>query len=95
MSWYTIASTIAIPFVVALLKKIKLPSKWAPLAAFAVAGILVGIGKVFGVEQNVNDIAQAIGKDVGTVQVTLNRMKGKKIYNMADHTWGLAAPRTT
>jgi len=71
MSWYTIASTIAIPFVVALLKKIKLPSKWAPLAAFAVAGILVGIGKVFGVEQNVNDIAQAILTALGTAGVAV------------------------
>jgi hypothetical protein len=37
-----------------------------------------------------NAIAEAIGKDVRTVQVTLNRMKGKRVYNLADHTWGLA-----
>ena len=60
MNWYTIVSTIAIPFIVSLLKKMKLPSKWCPLAAFAVAGVLVGLGKVFGIDLDVNSIAQAI-----------------------------------
>ena len=60
MNWYTIVSTIAVPFIVQLLKAMHLPSRWCPLAAFGTAGILVGLGKVFGVEMDVTTIAQAI-----------------------------------
>jgi hypothetical protein len=69
MNWYTIVSTVAIPFIVQLLKAMKLPSKWAPLAAFGVAGLLVGLGKVFGVEMNVNDMATAILTALATAGV--------------------------
>jgi len=60
MNWYTIVSTVAIPFIVHVLKLMKLPTRWCPLAAFGVAGLLVGLGKVFGVEMDVNSVAQAI-----------------------------------
>lgn len=61
MTLYTIISTILIPAIVWLLRKAKLPAKWCPLAAFVVAGALVGLGKVFGADVgDVNTLAQAI-----------------------------------
>lgn len=69
MNWYTIVSTVAIPLIVALLKKINLPSKWCPVAAFIVAGALVGVGKVFGVDLEVNSIATAIITALATAGV--------------------------
>ena len=69
MNWYTIVSTVAIPFIVQLLKMMKMPTKWAPLAAFSVAGLLVGLGKVFGVEMDVNNLATAILTALATAGV--------------------------
>jgi hypothetical protein len=59
MIW-TIIITVAIPFIVQLLKKIKLPSKFAPIAAMVIAVIFVAVGKWVGLDLNVKDIYQAI-----------------------------------
>lgn len=62
MDIQTIIMTIAIPFIVWALRKLSLPIKWAPIAAFAVAILLVSLGKVFGVEMDVATIADVIIK---------------------------------
>lgn len=71
MNWYTIVSVAVIPVIVTLLKKLKLPSKWCPIAAFAVALILVAAGKLFGVDLDVNNIAQAITAALATAGVSV------------------------
>jgi len=71
MNWYTIVSIAVIPLVVTLLKKIKLPSKWCPIVAFAVALILVAVGKAFGVDLDVNTIQQAIITALATAGVSV------------------------
>ena len=71
MDWYTVISVIIIPFVVMGLKKFKLSSKWAPIAAFAVALVLVAVGKVLGAELDVNTIAQAIVAALATAGVSV------------------------
>lgn len=71
MNWYTIISTVVIPFVVMGLRKANLPTKWCPIASFAVALVLVALGKVFGVEMDVNTIAQAILTALGTAGVAV------------------------
>jgi hypothetical protein len=71
MNWYTIISVVVIPLVVMLLKKLNLPSKWCPIAAFAVALVLVGAGKAFGVDLDVNNIAQAIVAALATAGVSV------------------------
>lgn len=71
MNLYTIISVVVIPFVVMLLKKLSLPSKWAPIAAFVVALVLVVVGKVFGAELDVNSIAQAIIAALATAGVSV------------------------
>jgi hypothetical protein len=59
---YTIVSIVVIPFIVGILKKINLPSKFAPVAAFGVGTVLVGVGKLIGIELDINTIADAILK---------------------------------
>ena len=71
MNLYTIISTVAIPFIVMLLKKIKLPSKFAPVAAFIIASILVGIGQLLGLNLDINTIAQAILTSLATAGVAV------------------------
>jgi hypothetical protein len=71
MNLYTIISVVAIPIVVMLLKKLNLPNKWCPIAAFAVALVLVAIGKAFGVDLDVNNIAQAIVAALATAGVSV------------------------
>lgn len=71
MDLYTIISVVIIPFAVMGLKKLNLPSKWAPIAAFAVALILVAAGKAFGAELDVNSIAQAIIAALATAGVSV------------------------
>ena len=67
----TIVMTVIIPFVVMFLRKMSLPSKWCPIAAFGVALALVGLGKVFGVEMDINTIAQAIITSLGMAGVAV------------------------
>ena len=45
MNWYTIVSTAVIPAIVWLLKKAKLPSKFAPIAAFLIDALDEAEGK--------------------------------------------------
>ena len=71
MDWYTIVSIIVIPIVVQLLKKVKLPSKWAPVAAFGVALVLVGAGHLLGLNLDINTIAQAIIAGLATAGVAV------------------------
>ena len=53
------------------LKKIKLPSKFAPAAAFAVAIGLVLIGQKLGLELDINTIADAILKGLATAGIAV------------------------
>lgn len=71
MDWYTIISIVLIPLIVMGLKKIKLPSKWAPVAVFGVALILVAVGKVIGIDLDINTIADAIVKGLVTAGISV------------------------
>lgn len=68
---YTIISVLVIPAVIGFLKKIKLPSKYAPVAAFGVATALVGVGKVIGFDLDVNTLADAIIKGLITAGISV------------------------
>jgi len=59
---YDAIAVIVIPFLVAGLKKIKLPVKFAPIAAFVLALIIVAGGKVAGLDLNVTTVMEAIIK---------------------------------
>jgi len=71
MNWYTILSVVIIPLVVWGLRAIKLPTKWCPVVAFAVAVGLVAIGKAIGVDLDVNTIQQAIITALATAGVSV------------------------
>jgi hypothetical protein len=71
MDLYTIISVVVIPLIVAGLRKLKLPAKWAPVAAFVVASALVALGQVFGLALDINTIAQAIIVALGTAGVSV------------------------
>lgn len=71
MDIYTIISTLVIPVIVMLLKKVKLPAKYAPLAAFAVAIILVGVGQFFKLTLDIPTVADAILKGLATAGVAV------------------------
>ena len=71
MDIYTIISTLVIPVIVMLFKKVKLPSKYAPLAAFGAAILLVGVGMVFKLTLDINTIADAILKGLATAGVAV------------------------
>ena len=71
MNWYTIVSVVVIPLIVWLLRLAKLPTKWCPIVAFAVAVALVAIGKVLGVDLDVNTIQQAIVTALATAGVSV------------------------
>ena len=51
-------------FIVNLLKKIKLPTKIAPLVAAVVALLVVGVSKAFGADLDVNSVYDAIIKAI-------------------------------
>ena len=71
MDIQTIVMTVAIPFIVGLLRKLALPSKWAPIAAFAVAMALVSLGNVFDLDMGVATLADAILKGLGMAGVAV------------------------
>jgi len=61
-----IVATVAIPFIVQLLKKwLKLSSKFAPIMALVLAVIYVGIAKASGLDADVNSVYQAIMLAIG------------------------------
>mgnify|MGYP001463886201 CR=1 FL=1 len=68
---YDMIAVIVIPFLVTLLKKIKLPSKFAPIAAFIIALVIVAGGKVLGYDLNVTTIAEAIVKALAIAGVSV------------------------
>ena len=68
---YQIVSVVLIPAIVTLLKKIRLPSKWAPVAAFGIALGLVAAAKPFGVDLDVNTVAQTIITALATAGVAV------------------------
>ena len=56
-----VVAAVVIPFLVQLLKMIKLPTKWAPIAAVVLAVIYVAIAKAMGIEGvEYNDAYQLI-----------------------------------
>lgn len=56
--------------IVQLLKKAKLPSKFAPLVCLVVAAILVGLAKMAGVDMDVNTVAQGLLAALGIAGAT-------------------------
>jgi hypothetical protein len=71
MDWYTIVSVLIIPAIITGLRMIKLPTKWAPLAALASALVLVAIGKLVGLDLDVNTITDAIIKGLAIAGVSV------------------------
>ena len=71
MNIVDIVMVVIVPVVVSGLKKLKLPSKWAPIAATAVALALVAVGKVIGLDLDVNSIADAIIKGLAIAGVSV------------------------
>jgi len=53
-------ATIIIPFIVQLLKKMKLPSKFAPIVALVLAIVYVAIARVAGIDADLNTIVAQI-----------------------------------
>lgn len=71
MDIQTIVLTVVIPFIVGFLRKMNLPTKWAPLAAYGVALALVALGNVFGLDMGVATIADALLKGLGMAGVAV------------------------
>ncbi len=55
-------AVVIIPFIVTFLKKLKLSSKFAPIAVFLIAVIIVAGGKVLGYDLDVQTIQEALLK---------------------------------
>ena len=68
---YQIISVIIIPIVVWAARKFKLPTVWAPIAAFGVALVTVSAARIFGIELDVNTVAQTIIVALGTAGVAV------------------------
>lgn len=68
---YQVVSIVLIPIIVAIARKLKLPSKWCPIAAFGVALVLVSAGKVFGIELDINNIGQLIMTALATAGISV------------------------
>ena len=62
---FEIISAVIIPFVVQFLKKIKLPSRIAPIAAIVLAIIAVAGAKLLGQDLDINNIYEAILRVLG------------------------------
>lgn len=62
---FEIICAVIIPFVVQLLKKIKLPSRVAPIAAVILAILAVAGAKLFGIDLNIQSTLEAILKVLG------------------------------
>lgn len=60
-----IIATVAIPFIVQLLKKWLGGNKFAPIIALVLAAIYVAIAQAMGVQQDINTVYQAILLAVG------------------------------
>lgn len=71
MDLYTLITVVIIPFIVMGIKKLGLSSKWAPVAAFIAALILVSVGNLLGLGLDVNSIAQAIIAALATAGVSV------------------------
>jgi len=62
---FEIISAIVIPFVIQLLKKIKLPTKIAPIVAIILAIIVVAGAKIAGIDLDVKSVMDVILKILG------------------------------
>lgn len=62
---FEIISAVIIPFIVQLLKKIKLPTRIAPIAAIVLAILAVAGAKLLGQDLNIQNIYEAILKILG------------------------------
>lgn len=71
MDIQTIVMTIVIPAIVMFLRKMSLPTKWAPVAAFGVAIALVSLGKIFGLDMDVQTLAETIIKSLAMAGVAV------------------------
>jgi len=67
----TVVVTAVIPFVVQVLKKIKLGGKLAPWMALAIALIAVSVMKVAGLEADITTIYQGILQSLGIAGVSI------------------------
>jgi uncharacterized membrane protein len=68
---YQIISVVLIPIVIWVARKFKLPTQWAPVAAFGVALITVSAARIFGIELDVNTVAQTILAALATAGVAV------------------------
>lgn len=68
---YQIVSIVLIPIIVTFFKKMKLPSKWAPIASFGVALVLVSVAKVFNIDLDVNSVSQTILAALATAGISV------------------------
>ena len=62
---FEIISAIVIPFLIQLLKKIKLPTKIAPIAAVVLAIIVVAGAKIAGIDLDVKSVMDVVLKILG------------------------------
>lgn len=62
---FEIISAVIIPFIVQWLKKIKLPTRIAPIAAIVLAVIAVACAKLLGHDLNISNIYEAILRVLG------------------------------
>jgi len=68
---FDIVTVIVIPFIVQLLKKVNLPTKFAPFAAIVIAAIIVGVGGLFGLTLDVASISDLILRSLGLAGVAV------------------------
>lgn len=68
---YQVISVIVIPFVVMGIRKVGLPTKFAPIAAFGIALALVTLGKLIGVELDVATLQATIITALATAGVSV------------------------
>ena len=58
-------AAVVIPFIITLLKKVKLPSKWAPVVAVLLATTYVLIARGAGLDADLNTVYAAIASVLG------------------------------
>ncbi len=68
---FEIITVTVIPFIIQLLKKVKLPSKVAPWVALIIAIFAVAISKMVGINADVNTVWQAILQALGIAGVSV------------------------
>ena len=68
---FNVVTAVIIPFLVQLLKMIKLPTKFAPIAAVVLAVVIVAGAKWLGVELDFNTMTGLIANALGVAGVSV------------------------